>query len=543
MAWTYEQKFNTLSDGDLQGQDSWTGDAGKWTVTTDGSPTEGAKCVKLSADADAYYYAYRNVDTVTNGTVYFSWKMTFNATTAGEFVLRDSSGNNSCRISFEPDGNIYAYNSSGPAWDVIGTFSANTWVRIGIAFEYGAGSWEGLSADSFKVSVNNGAWSSAKSMQTSGTNCGSIKLQGITKTTAGNTIYVDFISPDYAAVSTPTVTTQAATSIGITTATSNGNITNTGGENCDKRGFVYGSGSHDNPGNVAPASSGYGSSTESSGSYGTGAFSSAISGLSNGTVYYYRPFAHNSAGYTYGDEVNFTTIFLKSATDSGTGNETISINKQLAITDSGAGVDNAAIKAIIGILDSGEGSEQLNSSINVLISDLGAGVDNEDVKQTGVFIQDSCLGNDLVSLINSYISVSDNGAGIDALTLNQFKTVLDNGYGVEGISLLTKIALPDTGQGIDEVCAIEAKIAVTDSGSGGDTVLKKQIYIIIDTGLGADEITDLLRQVRILDTGQGIDLIHIPTYYKDKFTARGTTYTNKFSSRGTIWRNKFTGFH
>jgi len=42
----------------------------------------------------------------------------------------------------------------------------------------------------------------------------------------------------------PTVTTQAGTNIEDTTATGNGNITDTGGENCDKRGIVWDLASH-----------------------------------------------------------------------------------------------------------------------------------------------------------------------------------------------------------------------------------------------------------------------------------------------------------
>lgn len=106
----------------------------------------------------------------------------------------------------------------------------------------------------------------------------------------------------------PTVTTQAVTSITESTATGNGNITVIGLENADKRGIVYSTSTHTNPGNVAPASSGYASSVEESGgSYSTGAFTESLTGLTSSTVYYARAYAHNSAGYSYGDEVSFIT--------------------------------------------------------------------------------------------------------------------------------------------------------------------------------------------------------------------------------------------
>lgn len=98
-------------------------------------------------------------------------------------------------------------------------------------------------------------------------------------------------------VSAPTVTTQAASSVEETTATGNGNITDTGGENCDYRGFDYDIDSG------AP----YTYSATDTGSFGTGAFTKGLTSLSPGTTYYYRAKAHNSAGWGYGSELTFYT--------------------------------------------------------------------------------------------------------------------------------------------------------------------------------------------------------------------------------------------
>lgn len=121
---------------------------------------------------------------------------------------------------------------------------------------------------------------------------------------------IDFMFEEWGepAVTAPTVTTQAASSVDCEAATLNGNITDTGGENCDYRGFVWDTASHGDPGNTAPASSAYASYWTESGSYGTGAFSHGISGLPSGQTYYFRACAHNSAGWSYGGEVNFTTV-------------------------------------------------------------------------------------------------------------------------------------------------------------------------------------------------------------------------------------------
>jgi hypothetical protein len=108
--------------------------------------------------------------------------------------------------------------------------------------------------------------------------------------------------------SLPTVTAQAATSVEDTTATGNGNITDTGGENADRRGIVWDLASQVDPGNVAPGASGYANDVGTNGSFGTGAFTESLTGLPTGDTIYYRAYAHNSAGYEYSDtEISFLT--------------------------------------------------------------------------------------------------------------------------------------------------------------------------------------------------------------------------------------------
>jgi hypothetical protein len=125
------------------------------------------------------------------------------------------------------------------------------------------------------------------------------------------------ISDLYTIISPPTVTTQAVTGIAATTAVANGNLTVTGGANATKEGFVYDTSTKTPPGNVAPASSGYASFTENTGSYGTGTFTVNLSGLTSGVTYYGRAYAQNSAGWGYGDEVIFTpyTVSISLTTD------------------------------------------------------------------------------------------------------------------------------------------------------------------------------------------------------------------------------------
>jgi hypothetical protein len=94
----------------------------------------------------------------------------------------------------------------------------------------------------------------------------------------------------------PTVTTQAVSSIGLTTAIANGTITATNGGNATSVFVQYGT-----------ISGNYTANFTESGNYGAAAFTVNMTGLSAGTTYYARVGAANSFGTGYGGEVNFNT--------------------------------------------------------------------------------------------------------------------------------------------------------------------------------------------------------------------------------------------
>jgi len=95
----------------------------------------------------------------------------------------------------------------------------------------------------------------------------------------------------------PTLTTAAITAITGNAAAGGGNVTIGGGAAVTARGLAFGT-THN------PVISG----TKTSDGTGTGAFTSALSGLKGNTTYYVRAYATNSAGTGYGPEVNFTTL-------------------------------------------------------------------------------------------------------------------------------------------------------------------------------------------------------------------------------------------
>lgn len=103
------------------------------------------------------------------------------------------------------------------------------------------------------------------------------------------------ITTDPAAL--PTVVTTAVGSIRDTTAASGGNVTDEGGAPVTVKGVCY---STTSPVTIADIITIDG--------VGLGAYTSSMTGLTPGTVYYVAAYATNSAGTAYGVELSFTTL-------------------------------------------------------------------------------------------------------------------------------------------------------------------------------------------------------------------------------------------
>jgi hypothetical protein len=101
----------------------------------------------------------------------------------------------------------------------------------------------------------------------------------------------------------PTLTTTAASSITGTTASSGGNITLDGGSAVTARGVCW-----------STSSSPTILNSKTIDGSGTGSFTSSITGLAAGTLYYVRAYATNGIGTAYGNEISFTTVALPTVT-------------------------------------------------------------------------------------------------------------------------------------------------------------------------------------------------------------------------------------
>jgi uncharacterized protein (TIGR02145 family) len=101
---------------------------------------------------------------------------------------------------------------------------------------------------------------------------------------------LSFTTIDYA-----DLTTSAITASGKTTATLQATLTHAGGGTVSATGFKY---------STSPTLAG---ASTIAGNATSGTFSSAVSGLTVHTTYYYASYATNEAGTAYGDTLSFTT--------------------------------------------------------------------------------------------------------------------------------------------------------------------------------------------------------------------------------------------
>ena len=95
----------------------------------------------------------------------------------------------------------------------------------------------------------------------------------------------------------PSVTTDAASNIRISAATSGGNVNATGGAGVTAKGVCWSTSPNPTIDDFLTVD---GSET--------GTFSSELAGLTQGTTYYLRAYATNIVGTAYGEEVSFTTL-------------------------------------------------------------------------------------------------------------------------------------------------------------------------------------------------------------------------------------------
>jgi hypothetical protein len=105
--------------------------------------------------------------------------------------------------------------------------------------------------------------------------------------------------PVFTVISIPVLTTDDVKTLTQTTASGGGNVTSDGGSPIMSRGICWST----NPTPIVENS-------KTVDGTGKGVFSSSITGLTEGLVYYARAYATNSAGTAYGNAVTFTALVI-----------------------------------------------------------------------------------------------------------------------------------------------------------------------------------------------------------------------------------------
>lgn len=164
--------------------------------------------------------------------------------------------------------------------------------------------------NSWGITVRKNEVSTALTVTVSGTDTTGNNVADVASIATGDYVTIEIVptsSPDttldgikWSMVSQiirlPSVTTQAVTNITGSTATGNGNIIDLGLPTATQHGHCW---SITSPPTIVD------SKTEDGVPSATGAFTSAITGLTAATIYYIRAYATNSEGTAYGEQVTF----------------------------------------------------------------------------------------------------------------------------------------------------------------------------------------------------------------------------------------------
>ncbi len=147
----------------------------------------------------------------------------------------------------------------------------------------------------------------------------------------------------------PTVTTATVSSKSYTSAVAGGNVTNTGGADVTARGVCWSTTS-------GPVATGL----HSTDGTGPGSFVSNLINLNPNTLYYYRAYATNSAGTSYGNELQVTTNPVTSPSLST--NAVSGVTLSQAVSGGNITNDNGAPVTVRGVCWNTTGDPTISSS-------------------------------------------------------------------------------------------------------------------------------------------------------------------------------------
>lgn len=189
-AYSYTQTFDSLTTGNLNGQDSWSGATTYQVETT--TKFKGAKaCSVASGNNDMQ----RTITAVDSGDMY--WAMEYSGTNSGYGGMYFYNGATLAGlVRFDSGPSVIEVLGSGAYTTILSNPVSDTWYIINVNF---------ISATQFKVRIKaaGGAWGSFTSALTWQSSVSTITVLGLEGNVSGATYYWDEIGttdPDAAAV-------------------------------------------------------------------------------------------------------------------------------------------------------------------------------------------------------------------------------------------------------------------------------------------------------------------------------------------------------
>lgn len=227
-------------------------------------------------------------------------------------------------------------------------------------------------------------------------------------------------------------TTTPASSISSTSAVVAGNITDEGMTQVSARGFVYG---------TSAGSSTYSITTGS----GAGSFTTTLTGLTASTTYYFRPFAINAQGISYGTaEQTFTTTF--SAPNIVTNGLVLNLDAANPASYTGSGTtwtdlsdrgNNGTLVGGVTYNSSNQGSLVFNGNSNgTTDSYVNLPATTDFAFGSGDFTVEMWIYADTGNNVSTFISMNST-SGFAALRLEYYNSNLDAFHSSDGASHLT----------------------------------------------------------------------------------------------------------
>lgn len=148
-SYNYEQKFNSLTTGNLNTQDNWSGDTGFQVGTT--LPYEGAKGVSIGVTSSGQKIVNTSIGSFSDGDFFIAVRTTDSVQNTINLRLYETT-NIIVAIRFNA-GNIECF--MGGSYTTYSAFSANAWYVINIQWN------NGTQTNQFRLRVRTGTtWGS-----------------------------------------------------------------------------------------------------------------------------------------------------------------------------------------------------------------------------------------------------------------------------------------------------------------------------------------------------------------------------------------------